>query len=167
MTQLAAYFECFDCHGEVVLFPHSHVHLTVLASTQLVLHGDICALHLPFVMDGRHAVHCGLVAFGRWVVKGGDEAISDGRVVVDKLSQGGEAAFRCHIHLRGGRGATEVGEFENINPKEQQQTTALISVQQTLLNLSIRGRVDPVVVDPPLIAKRDGQLSRAALALPD
>lgn len=43
--------EGFDCHCEVVLFPHAHVHLPILASAQLVLHGDVCALHLPLVMD--------------------------------------------------------------------------------------------------------------------
>lgn len=52
ITRGSSYFECFDSHSEVVLFPHSHVHLSILASSQLVLHGDVCALHLPLVMDG-------------------------------------------------------------------------------------------------------------------
>lgn len=33
-------------------------------------------------------------------------------------------------------------------------------------NLSVRGGVDPVMIDPSLIAKRDGELARAALTLP-
>ena len=97
----SSYLECLDSHREVVLLPHSHVHLSILASSQLVLHGDVCALHLPLVVDGRHTVHCGLVAFGCWVVQGGDQAIGYSGVMVDELGQGGEAALGRHIHLRG------------------------------------------------------------------
>lgn len=96
-----SYLECFDSYCEVVLFPHSHVHLPILASSQLVLHGDICALHLPLVMDGWHTVHCGLVTFGCWVVQGGDKAVGYSGVVVDQLGQCGKTALRCHIHLEG------------------------------------------------------------------
>lgn len=95
--------ECFDSHREVVLFPHSHVHFPVLASSQLVLHSDVSALHLPLVMDGRHTVHRGLVTFGCWVVQCGDQAIGYSGVVVDQLGQGGKTALRRHIHLRGGK----------------------------------------------------------------
>lgn len=96
-----SYLERFDSYCEVVLLPHPHVHLPVLASTQFVLHGDIRALHLPLVMDGRHTVHCGLVAFGCRVVQGGDKAVGYRGVVVDQLGQRGKTALRCHIHLRG------------------------------------------------------------------
>lgn len=83
MTQGPFYLECFDSYGEVVLFPHSYIHLPILASSQLVLHGDICALHLPLVMDGRNTVNCGLVTLGRWVVQRGDKAIGNSGVVVN------------------------------------------------------------------------------------
>lgn len=33
--------------------------------------------------------------------------------------------------------------------------------------LSVRSGVDPVVIDPALVAQRDGQLTRTALALPN
>lgn len=160
MTQGYSYLECFDSYREVVLLPHSHVHLPVLASSQFVLHGDIRALHLPLVMDGRHTVHCGLVAFGCRVVQGGDEAVGYCGVVVDQLGQRGETALRCHIHLGGGGVRSGYGGRKESKTRGKGVITgphncALISLHSTVPNLSVRGSVDPVVVDSPLVAKRD------------
>lgn len=87
-------------HSEAVLFPDALVHLPVLASTQLVLHGDVSALHFPLVVVGGHAVDGGLVALGSWVVECGDEPISHCRMMVNQLSQSVEAALRGDVQLR-------------------------------------------------------------------
>lgn len=94
--------ECLDGHCEVVLFPDADVDLAVLAAAQLVLHGDVGALHLPLVMDGRDAIHGGLVALGRGIVQCGHQAVRHRGVVVHQLGQRAEAAFRRDIHLREG-----------------------------------------------------------------
>lgn len=91
------YLEGLDSHGEAVLLPDPLVDLSVLAPAQLVLHGDVGALHLPLVVVGRHAVDGGLVAFGRRVVQRGDEAIGYRGVVVNQLCQGVESTLRRHI----------------------------------------------------------------------
>lgn len=65
-----------------------------------MLHGDVRALHLPFVVNGGNAVYGGLVAFGCRVVQRGDQAVGYGGVVVDQLGQGGETALRRDVHLR-------------------------------------------------------------------
>ena len=73
-----AYLQGLHGHRQAVLLPHAFVHLPVLASAQLVLHGDVRALHLPLVVVGGHAVDGGLVALGGRVVESGDEPISHG-----------------------------------------------------------------------------------------
>lgn len=88
-----AYLQGLHGHRQAVLLPHAFVHLPVLAPAQLVLHGDVCALHLPPVIVGRHAVDGGLVALGGWVVQGGDEPVGHSGVMVNQLSQSVEAAL--------------------------------------------------------------------------
>lgn len=95
-----ANLECFDSHSEVVFLPYADIHLSILASSQLMLHGDVCALHLPLIVNWRHTIHCRLVTFGCWVVQCGDQAICYSGVMVNQLSQCCKTAFRCHIHLK-------------------------------------------------------------------
>ncbi len=85
--------QCFDGHGQVVFLPDALVHLSILPSAQLVLHCDVCALHLPFVVVGRDAVDGGLVAFGRWVMQRGDQTVGHGGVMVNQLRQRVKAAL--------------------------------------------------------------------------
>lgn len=99
VSRAAAHLQRLHGHGQVVLLPHALVHLAVLAAAQLVLHGDVCALHLPLVVVGRHAVDGGLVALGRRVVQRCDEAVGHRRVVVHQLGQRVEAALRRHVQL--------------------------------------------------------------------
>lgn len=70
-------------HSQAVLLPDTFVHLPILASTQLVLHGDVCALHFPLVIVGGHAIDGGFVALGSWVVERGDEPIGHCGMMVD------------------------------------------------------------------------------------
>ena len=111
----SSHLERLDGHGEVVLLPDALVHLAVLPATQLVLHGDVGALHLPLVVVGRHAVHGGLVALGRGVVEGGDEAVRHRGVVVHQLRQRVEAALRRHVQL-GGEGGGGWKQSLNTRP---------------------------------------------------
>lgn len=70
-----AYLQGLHGHRQAVLLPHAFVHLPVLASAQLVFHGDVRALHLPLVVVRGHAVDGGLVAFGGRIVESGDEPV--------------------------------------------------------------------------------------------
>lgn len=90
---ITLYLECFDSHSEVVLFPDTLIHLPILAPSQFVPHSDVSALHLPLVVVGRNSVDGGLVAFCRWIVQRGDEAVLHGGVVVHELCQCGETAL--------------------------------------------------------------------------
>ena len=96
-----AYLQGLHGHRQAVLLPHALVHLAILAPSQLVLHGDVGALHLPLVVVGGHAVDGGLVALGGWVMQCGDEPVRHGGVVMNQLGQCVEAALRGDVELRG------------------------------------------------------------------
>lgn len=88
-----AYLQGLHSHCQAVLLPHAFVHLPVLASSQLVLHGDVRALHLPLVVVGGHTVDSGLVALGGWIMESGDEPVCHSRVMMNQLGQSVEAAL--------------------------------------------------------------------------
>ena len=88
-----AYLQGLHGHRQAVFLPHTFVHLPVLAAPQLVLHGDVRALHLPLVVVGGHAIDGGLVALGGRVVESGDEPVGHSGVVMDQLNQRVEAAL--------------------------------------------------------------------------
>lgn len=96
-------------------------------------------------------------------MQGGYKAVGYSGVVVDQLGQGGKTALRRHVDLMVGRKAAGIGIGETKLITKVGQSP----YQETGLNLSVGGRVDPVVVDSPLIAQRDGQLSWAAFAFSD
>lgn len=104
------YLKCFDSHSEVVFFPDPFVHLSILAPTQFMLHSDVSALHLPLVVIGGNSIDGGLVAFSRWIVQRGDEAVLHGGVVMHEFCQCGETALWRHIQL-GERVSTLRGNF--------------------------------------------------------
>ena len=95
-----AYLQGLHGHRQAVFLPHAFVHLPVLAAPQLVLHGDVRALHLPLVVVGGHAVDGGLVALGGRVVESGDEPVGHSGVVMDQLGQRVEAALGGDVELR-------------------------------------------------------------------
>lgn len=77
--------ECFDSDSEVVFLPDTYIDLAILASSKLVLHGDIGALHLPLVVDGRDPIDSGLVAFRGWVVQRCHQTVRYSGMMMDQL----------------------------------------------------------------------------------
>lgn len=127
----ATHLERFHGNCKAVSLPHADVNLSVLTAPELVLHGDICPFHFPFVMDGGHPIDRGLITLGCRVVQGCHQPVSHCGVMVNKLGQGAKATLSGHVHLAKKKKSDE-GLWPRLHLPEATERKATLRPMNTL-----------------------------------